>query len=135
MKKLILLLTVLFGAANMSAQDNDIQEDVKALCIKKNGKWGYVDTSGKVIVPTIYDECHIVGGDGYNFGLATFNNGLEAVCKDGKWGYIDITGKVVIPFIYDYAENFNDGLATVEKDGKWGFIDKSGNVVTPTVSE
>lgn len=52
---------------------------------KKNGKYGYVDKNGNVIVDYIYDD-------------ATEENeyGFASVKKDGLWGSIDEKGKVVI---------------------------------------
>ena len=85
----------------------------------KNGKWGYIDKTGKVVIPYIYD------------GAYGFNEGLTRVQKDGKWGYIDKTGKAVIAFTYDDAYGFNDGLARVKKNGKWGYIDKTGKLIIP----
>ena len=128
MKKLILLLTVLFGAVNMSAQDNDIQEEEVLVKVEKDGKYGFVDKSGKVVIPFIYDWAN------------DFKDGLAMVVKDGKdadsnneYGFVDKSGKVVIPLIYDGAGNFKDGLAKVSKSGKYGFIDKSGKAVIPLI--
>ena len=87
-----------------------------------DGKYGYIDKTGKVAIPFEYDK-----------GLP-FSEGLAAVSKNGKVGFIDTSGEVVIPFDYDYQDHayrFNEGLAVVSKDGKWGFIDKSGEVVIP----
>ena len=44
--------------------------------VKKDGKWGCVDKTGKEVVPPIYDGAR--GGE----------DGLAAVKKDGKWGFI-----------------------------------------------
>ncbi|WP_435932419.1 WG repeat-containing protein [Moraxella bovoculi] len=53
---------------------------------KKNNKYGYVDKTGKVVVPIQYDETWF------------FSEGLAGVKQNGKWGFIDKTGEVVIPF-------------------------------------
>ncbi len=52
---------------------------------KKNGKYGYINKNGVVIVDYIYDD-------------ATEQNtyGYSGVKKDGKWGAIDQTGNVVL---------------------------------------
>ncbi len=94
---------------------------------EKKGKWGYIDKSGKVVIPLEYDNAY------------SFHEGLAEVEKDGKWGYIDKRGKIVIPFEYGptepfaepFAEPFSEGLAGVRKDGKKGYIDKRGKVVIP----
>lgn len=54
------------------------------------GKYGVFDTTGKEIVPLIYD------------GISYFNDeGLARVKLNEKYGVIDKTGKVVVPIIYD----------------------------------
>lgn len=61
---------------------------------KKDGKYGYVDKTGKVIVEHIYDDAREQNEYGYS-----------AIKKDGKWGAIDRTGKVVLEPKYD-LENY-----------------------------
>ena len=56
---------------------------------EENGKWGYKDKSGKVIVENIYD--FTTDMDKYGFG---------GVYLDGKWGVIDSKGKVIKEPIY-----------------------------------
>ena len=90
--------------------------------VQLDRKWGFVDKSGEVVVPIIYD----------NVG-SFFYEGLAAVMLDGKWGFIDKSGSEVVPFIYDIVEEFHDGLAAVVLGDKWGFIDKTGEVVLPFV--
>ena len=83
-------------------------------------KWGFIDQTGKEVIPLIYDDVD-----------HNFLEGLVAVEKDDKWGFVDQTGKEVIPLIYDFAGRFSDGLAVVKKDGKYGFIDRTGKEVIP----
>ena len=49
-----------------------------------NGKWGFVNKKGKVVIEPEYDNAK------------SFSNGLAAVCKDGKWGFIDKDNVLVI---------------------------------------
>lgn len=71
--------------------------------VKKDGKYGYIDKSGKQVVECIYED-------------ATEQNdyGFSAVKKDGKWGAIDQYGKVVVSPLY----TINNGR-TVDFIGKW----------------
>jgi hypothetical protein len=70
--------------------------------IYKYEKFGFIDTTGKIIVPPIYDA------------ELPFSQGLAAVKHNDKWGFIDKTGKEVIPFIFHDASSFTiDGLAAV----------------------
>jgi len=82
-----------------------------------NGKYGYENASGAVVVEPKYDAAW------------SFSEGLAVVMLNGKWGYINKSGKIVIEPKYDYTTSFSEGLARVELNGKWGFIDKSGKVV------
>ena len=87
--------------------------------IKRNGKWGFIDKTGKAVIPCIYDN------------TCSFSEGLATVNKNDKWGFIDKTGKEVVPFEYDYICAFHEGLASAHKNDKWGIIDKTGKVVIP----
>lgn len=82
-------------------------------------KWGFIDTTGKLVIPCKLDDTY------------PFREGLVRVEKDGKYGFIDTTGKLVVPCEWDDAYSFRDGLACVEKDDKWGFIDTTGELVIP----
>lgn len=105
------------------------------------GKWGFIDESGKYVVNPQYDAVHV------------FIEGLAAVCLGEeceariwdsgykrkhavKWGFIDRRGQVVIEPRYNAIMDFSDGLAgaclldcTEEKKARWGYVDKNGEVV------
>ena len=61
---------------------------------KKDGKYGYVDKKGNVVVEHIYDD-------------ATEQNeyGFVAVKKNGLWGSIDKQGKIIIEPKYNLENN------------------------------
>jgi len=80
----------------------DFHEGLAA--IKRDGKWGFIDKTGKVVIAPQYDY------------VRQFSEGLAAVQKDGKFGVIDKTGKEVIASQYDNAYFFSEGLAMVKKD-------------------
>ena len=102
------------------------------IAVKKDGKWGYVDTTNKSIIPI-------------NLAYETvndFSDGLAAVFSyeensdNLKYGYIDKTGKLVIPMqftkvYWDDTEgliDFNNGIAVVnDKEGRTFCIDKKGS--------
>lgn len=125
---------------------------------------GYVDKTGKEVIPLIYAEAF------------NFSEGLACVAKDvvgivdldhnnktyfetdyqygginkAKFGFIDKTGQVAIPFKFGYAFSFNEGLAAVAANedvfygfisrvalnGRWGFINKQGEfVIEPQYNE
>ncbi len=92
--------------------------------IEENGKWGFIDSTGRMVIPATYDD-----------SFYEFSEGLAAVQVGKKWGYIDAVGRMVIAPQFDGACSFKGGLAAVhvgefEKGkGKWGYIDKSGRYV------
>jgi len=81
------------------------------------GKWGYVDTLGKSVIPFKWDTASV------------FIENLAVVGLNGNYGFIDSKGTEVIPLKYEVAENFSDNLALVRANGKYGFINKTGNEV------
>lgn len=75
----------------------------------KTGKWGFVDTKGKVIIEPQFDNAK------------SFSNNLAAVCKDGSWGFIDTDGELVIDYQFLDADYFTkDGMTMVsEVEGQY----------------
>jgi len=108
-----------------------IDEEHGGYCrVKLKGKWGFMDTTGKIAVELNYDEVR-------NF----FPSGVAPFKSNWKWGLIDTKGNVVVDTLYDeIGEEFsfgidwnsNDfGFIKARKDGKTGFIDAAGNVKVP----
>ncbi len=101
--------------------------------VKKDGKYGFIDKSGKEVVELKYDDAY-----SFSDGLAAVNQGKtydsDGNIKDyGLWAYIDKTGKRVIPFNYTFARSFSDGLASVwietDKEYIHKYINKQGKTV------
>ncbi len=89
----------------------------------KDGKRGYINQEGKIVVEPILDFYGSNGGDQFFDGL------LLTGIADGA--YIDKTGKVVLDTKYDRNWDFSEGLAVAMKEdnGKWGYIDKTGKFI------
>jgi hypothetical protein len=97
--------------------------------VEVNGKWGFIDTSGRMVIqPQFLIQVTSPG----------FSEGLAAVYKqDWEVGYIDKTGKWVIQPRYASGGTFGGagvGLAYVGAVGTtfdeyYGVIDKSGRFV------
>lgn len=69
--------------------------------VQQNGKWGYMDQTGKIVVAPKFA------------GAGEFSEGLGAVLVDKKWGYVDGTGSMVLKPRFDECGNFSEGLAAV----------------------
>lgn len=74
--------------------------------VRKNGKTGYIDKNGDVVIDFKFSDA------------SSFSNDIAAVVIDGKRGYINKRGEFVIKPQYLEAQSFNDGLARVYVDLK-----------------
>lgn len=84
--------------------------------IERDGKYGFIDNTGQVVIPPKYDLAW------------DFSEGLARVSQNGKAGFIDNTGKVVIPLKYDKAYSFYNGVAGVldRSIGEAFYINRQG---------
>ena len=91
--------------------------------IVKNGKFGFIDKTGRIIVEPKFDYTGIAFGDSAM---------IVGEMKYGrmKYGYVDKNDKTIIPPRYDEATYFSEGLASVRIADKWSVIDKSGATVS-----
>jgi len=86
--------------------------------VRLNGKFGFIDPSGKIVIEAKYDEAQHFLED-------------RAMVKLGdKYGFLDRAGEPVIPLKYDYAESFEKGHAIVKKGEELGFVSLSGEFKT-----
>ena len=109
---------------DISCAVQDIFGNCHFIGVSKNGKYGFIDNTGKEITPIHYDNAAQINPDDY-----FVDNELLAVQKNNKWGFIDKTGKEIIPLQYDKVSDFYDNLAKVKKNNQWGFIDKTGKEI------
>ena len=91
--------------------------------IKKDGKWGFIDRTGKEVISCCFGD------------VRNFSHGLAASIYMWGWSFINKTGNKAIPFTYDYVSDFFQGLAKVRRNGKYGFINKSGAIVIPCTND
>ncbi len=71
----------------MNAQIQYTQEMIPVRTIA--GKYGFMDNSGNIVIPCVYDEPIV------------FYDGLANVKCNGKYGFIDERGNILVPFIYE----------------------------------
>ncbi len=62
--------------------------------VSQQGKWGFINKTGKVLVPVEYET------------TLHFEDGLAAVKLNNEWGFVNNTGKVAIPFFRSKPPNY-----------------------------
>ena len=98
--------------------DRYVGEDICA--VRRNNKWGIIDSVGTQLLPLIYDEKPVKAADD-----------IFCLKKNGKYGYVDSrTFKPITEFIYERAGNFNNDVAQVMINGKWEMLPNPRKVFT-----
>lgn len=82
-----------------------------AIAVKKGDKWGFIDTSGEMVIEAKYEDA-----DSFAIGLAPIKQG-------GSWQYINTDEKIVIEEQFNMAKPFSgDGVASVYNGSYWYMI-------------
>jgi hypothetical protein len=115
-----LLLTLFLLAPAATDQRNG--EAGRQIPFEEDGRWGYKDAHGKVVITPRFLQAEEFSPEG-----------LAPVVDDAGWAYINTKGKVIIrPFVVDNGPDYySDGLARFTREGKFGFFNKRGRVVVP----
>jgi hypothetical protein len=83
-----------------------------------NEKYGYINASGKIVIPAEYDE------------VGPFKDGLAVVSKYSKYGVINKKNELVVDFGFDEILDFNNARAIVIKNDLYNLIDRSGRIIS-----
>ena len=81
--------TKYFDLEGNEKQNTEVLGNNSIYAKSQDGKWGFVDQSGNVVVDYIYDKATDLNSYGYA--------GIE---QDGKWGVVDAEGKVIVEPTY-----------------------------------
>lgn len=112
-----------------------MEEGLMAVC--QNGKWGYVDENGEVVIPIEYDaswnryieneaEASNVDANSKNREYCyAASNGYVTLRQGTKWKLCDLQGKEVIPFgeFEEILPVNGQGRCWVKQNGKYGVIE------------
>lgn len=95
------------------------------LKIKKNGKYGLYDLSGKKLVDHLYDE---IDFDNEVCIVKNYIENLDAI----RCGLIStLTGQIKVPVKYNYLERFDEDYYLLSESNRFGLINKQGKLVAP----
>jgi hypothetical protein len=163
-------LMVLIGTAWVAVQislvacswDNPIwpkdkRSDTPLFRFVIDGKAGYINASGKIVIPARFPVFGSYGYDDFFEGVASmnilraahidsqgapvkfspydvsgfahFSEGLIPVAIGRKCGFVDHRGQLAIKTTFDGVDDFSEGLAAVVIGGNHGYIDHAGDVV------
>ncbi len=88
MKRIVSLLLAVFLGVLLGGCTQAPKEPDRLFLIKERGKYGYIDRTGRVVIPPQF-----VDAGNFSEGLA----GVQLSKEGHKHGYIDTSGKMVIP--------------------------------------
>ena len=113
----------------LASQSSLAQQQTLLYPILEDGKWGYINEIGKVLIKPQFDDAKL------------FYEGLARTKIGEKWGFIDPTGRFAIAAQFelepygseanDSRLDFHEGMAVISlsKGKKWGYVDHSGRIV------
>ncbi len=80
-----------FSKTGMEMKNTEIYSNNQLFSSVQEGKWGFVNKNGEVVIDYIYDN------------VSEFNtSGFASVKKDGKWGAINQSGDIVAEIQYEF---------------------------------
>ena len=110
-----------------------IYDDVKPFsegfaCVKKNGKYGYINRLGEIVIDFVYKDAF------------PFEGSIARVvcCTDERENYyalINRKGELITNYKWNIIRNFHEGFAAamdneIENDNRWTFINEEGKPIS-----
>jgi hypothetical protein len=96
---------------------------VKLFPYEKDDLFGFIDTTGKLVVKAEYDA------------VSDFYEGLSVVNKNDSVYFINKENQNVFNLVFSEAHIFKNGIAAVKKGNKWAFINRQGQVISDSYDE
>ncbi len=104
------------------AEDSYMAEKEDLVSIKVDGKYGFRDRNGKMVIPPRFTDTDY----GFSDGVAVVAIGEK---KEKKWGIIDKTGKWILPPSDKTFQKFSDRMGIVYENQLCGYINTKGQAV------
>ncbi|MCR5191916.1 MAG: WG repeat-containing protein [Bacteroidales bacterium] len=135
--------------------DGEILSTRGLLAVRRNGKYGVIDTNGRTVLPFRYDDylsvcpdAPFVYVDKYNFSDGTkteslihyngdtiitagdllyLTDGVMSVTRNGLVGLYDTNGREIAKCQYEVFTNSpSNGIYSAKKNGRWMLVDLKG---------
>ncbi|MBE6759060.1 MAG: hypothetical protein E7554_03100 [Ruminococcaceae bacterium] len=93
--------------------------------VKLNGKWGYVNEYGNLVLPFEYEACWTLLRKGNSEDRLAYNasDDYVVVGKGGQYALYNTEGRLIIDFgTFECIRPVYEGMCWVRSDGLWGVI-------------
>ncbi|HFC01119.1 MAG TPA: WG repeat-containing protein, partial [Phaeodactylibacter sp.] len=140
---------------DFTSHDQEFRTDAALTC--QDCEWGYIDTSGKIVITPQYSfvekmvnqvgivekgkktgAVHLDGSavlpcqfDKVCFLENTNNRILQVYRNNGKYGLIDTLADIIVGLNYDQIGRFSEDRLAVFRKGRWGFVNLKGQEIIP----
>ncbi len=96
---------------------NRKQQEISWFEIFQQGKWGFIDETGEIVIEPRYSNIYTLSSE-----RATFEH-------ENKWGLMDRYGREIIEAKFERLSSFENGRGVFQDKNKWGLIDVNGHVI------
>ena len=92
--------------------------------VKRNGRWGLINTEGYQLLQTMYDSIETFG----------YSNDQFLVKSGGYYGVVDKDGQQIVPIKYQSIYRLNDSYMKVSQNYKYGIFSVNKKDVIISIS-
>jgi hypothetical protein len=142
------LVPLIILALHFTSFAQEAPSETRLTPVYENGRWGYADQGGKVVIPARFDAARPFARGMAQVGLVDEELPEIDARPNIKWGYIDGRGRVLVELRYAVLRDFAEGLAAAavldaekperpspgrgdRRNLRWGYVDGSGREVIP----
>lgn len=93
---------------------NEGANELTFIHARRGPKWGFIDISGKEVIPFTFDE------------VLPFVGNHAPAALGGEWGLIDKSGQWKLKPGYDGVQELSDSAVAVQQGHLWGVVDYDG---------
>lgn len=145
----IKLACLILVSLHFAAFAQGVRQESRLTPVYENGRWGYADRSGRVIIAAQFDAARPFAGGLAQVGVVDEELPEVLGRPNLKWGYIDERGRVLVELRYAVLRSFSENLAAAalldakrperpfssrvfeRRNLTWGYVDRSGREAIP----